>query len=79
MEAKNELLDSGGNLQAHAYVVSKLKSMRMTPELLDQLERDTGVSQHTIKKIRWGQIVNPGVSHIEKLANYFRGEEAKAA
>lgn len=36
----------------------------------------TGVSNRTIQKIASGEIADPGVSHIEKLAGYFR-EQSK--
>jgi len=32
----------------------------------------SGVSRRTIEKIASGEIQDPGVSHIEKLARYFR-------
>jgi transcriptional regulator with XRE-family HTH domain len=32
----------------------------------------SGVSRRTIEKIARREIVDPGISHIEKLANYFR-------
>lgn len=35
-----------------------------------------GVSKRTIEKIASGEIKDPGVSHIEKLYRYFRGQEA---
>lgn len=37
----------------------------------------TGVSNRTIQKIASGEIADPGVSHIEKLAGYFR-EQSKS-
>jgi len=36
----------------------------------------SGVSLRTIEKIARGEIKDPGVSHIEKLAGYFR-EQSK--
>jgi transcriptional regulator with XRE-family HTH domain len=34
----------------------------------------SGVSKRTIEKIASREIADPGVSHIEKLATYFRGQ-----
>lgn len=34
----------------------------------------SGVSVRTVEKIARGEIKDPGVSHIEKLAGYFRGQ-----
>ncbi len=36
----------------------------------------SGVSKRTIEKIARREIRDPGVSHIEKLARYFREREA---
>jgi transcriptional regulator with XRE-family HTH domain len=35
----------------------------------------TGVSRRTLEKIARREIKDPGVSHIEKLAAYFRAQE----
>lgn len=35
----------------------------------------TGMSRRTIEKIARREVKDPGVSHIEKLAGYFRGRE----
>jgi hypothetical protein len=34
----------------------------------------TGISYRTLEKIARQEIKDPGVSHIEKLAGYFRGQ-----
>lgn len=39
--------------------------------------KGSGVSPRTLEKIARKEIVDPGVSHIEKLAGYFR-EQAQA-
>ena len=39
----------------------------------------TGISHRTIEKIARQDIKDPGVSHIEKLAVYFRGRTSKSA
>lgn len=36
--------------------------------------RETDMSLSTLKKIARREVENPGVMHIEKLANYFRGQ-----
>lgn len=37
-----------------------------------------GVSKRTVEKIARREIEDPGVSHIEKLARYFKGNRAAA-
>jgi len=37
----------------------------------------TGMSRRTIEKIARQEVRDPGVSHIEKLAGYFRGRAQK--
>lgn len=37
----------------------------------------SGVSKRTIEKIARKEIEDPGISHIEKLAVYFRGKSSK--
>lgn len=54
--------------------------------VMDQLEASkgnwpsvaagAGVSPRTLEKIARRDIMDPGVSHIEKLARYFREQEA---
>jgi hypothetical protein len=56
--------------------------------VLDQLQRckgqwqvvarETQISKRTIEKIAAGQIADPGVIKIQKLAEYFRGRGAEA-
>lgn len=51
--------------------------------VLEQLQRhkgqwqsvamSTGISKRTIEKIATGEIADPGVIKVEKLAEYFRG------
>lgn len=36
----------------------------------------TGVSKRTLEKIARREIKDPGVSHVEKLARYFRERES---
>lgn len=37
-----------------------------------EVAEGSGVSVRTVEKIARGEIKDPGVSHIEKLAGYFR-------
>lgn len=39
----------------------------------------TGVPYFTISKIASGATKNPGVLHVETLANYFKAQQEKAA
>jgi transcriptional regulator with XRE-family HTH domain len=36
----------------------------------------SGVSYRTLEKIARGEIKDPGISHVEKLAKYFRDQAA---
>jgi transcriptional regulator with XRE-family HTH domain len=57
------------DLSLHDFVVEHLEACRGTwPEVA----RATGLSKRTIEKIARREIADPGVSHIEKLAAYFR-------
>lgn len=38
----------------------------------------TDMSYRTLEKIARGEIADPGVSHIEKLADYFRDKPKRA-
>lgn len=67
------LKDPDGKLQIHAYVVERLK--RLTKAELLEVQNETGVSWRTQQKIRSGEIVDPGVGGIEKLANFFMARE----
>lgn len=50
-----------------------------TPLSYQEIADGSGVNKRTIEKIARGEIEDPGVSHVEKLATFFRGVEAKAA
>lgn len=58
----------------HQYVLKKLES---TKGRWSEVAEGSGVSKRTVEKIARREIEDPGVSHIEKLARYFR--EAGAA
>lgn len=53
----------------HAFVISCLQEAKGTWPTIAEA---TGMSNRTIQKIASGEIEDPGVSHIEKLAGYFR-------
>jgi transcriptional regulator with XRE-family HTH domain len=53
----------------HAYVVRELE---LAKGRWSEVAEGTGISKRTIEKIASGETANPGVSHVEKLASYFR-------
>jgi transcriptional regulator with XRE-family HTH domain len=60
----------------HAYVVRELERVKGR---WTQVAEGTGISKRTIEKIASGETANPGVSHVEKLASYFRSGKAPRA
>lgn len=56
----------------HDYVVARLAGMPIKQVL--RVSRDTGISESTIRKIKYRQVKNPGVSLVERLNKYFRGQ-----
>ncbi len=60
----------------HEYVLRELQAAKGSwPEVAER----SGVSQRTLEKIARQEIVDPGVSHIEKLASYFRRVKRRVA
>lgn len=60
----------------YRYVLDELiRSKGRWPELA----KESGVSKRTIEKIASGEIEDPGVSHIEKLAAVFRGRAKRTS
>lgn len=57
----------------YAYVMTKLQDYKYR---WPAVAEGSGVSRRTIEKIARGEIADPGVSHIEKLARYFEQQEA---
>ena len=57
----------------HSFVIAKLQGSKGTWRAVAEA---TGVSKRTIEKIASEEIVDPGVSHIEKLARYFRDQKS---
>jgi len=60
----------------HEYVLRKLQESKGRWR---QVADDSGVSKRTLEKIARREIEDPGVSHIEKLAAYFRACDSEAA
>lgn len=58
----------------YEYVMGRLQATKGT---WPAVAKATGMSKRTIEKIANGEIEDPGVSHCEKLANYFRGAASK--
>lgn len=59
----------------HAFVIDRLARAKGTwPRIAEATE----VSLRTIQKIANGDIADPGVSHIEKLAGYFREQSKRS-
>jgi hypothetical protein len=59
----------------HGYVLAQLqKSKGSWPQVADQ----SGVALRTLEKIARQEIADPGVSHIEKLASYFRDRRRRS-
>lgn len=42
-----------------------------------QVAANSGVSKRTLEKIARREIKDPGVSHVQALADYFKNTEAK--
>lgn len=60
----------------HAYVIEQLAA---TPLTYQQVADGSGVAKRTVEKIARQEIEDPGVSHIEKLAAFFRERQREAA
>jgi len=55
-----------------------LESLEASRGRWPEIAKAAGVPYHTLTKIAQRQIGNPGVRHIQQLANYFR-EQREAA
>lgn len=60
-------------LSLHDYVVERLQAYKYR---WPHVARETGVSRRTIEKIARREIADPGITSIEKLARFFRENEA---
>ncbi len=49
-----------------------LRQLEATKGTWTKVAEGSGVSKRTIEKIARSEIQDPGVSHIQKLADYFR-------
>ncbi len=59
----------------YAYV---LEQFAKTDQTYAQIAKGSKVSKRTLEKIARREINDPGVSHVEKLAAYFRKQEMRA-
>lgn len=81
----NELLelDNGSNWKydwvmsegIYDYTMAKLQARVVS---MARLARETGIPYETLKKIAHRRTPNPGVRHVQVLADYFRGLEGCA-
>ncbi len=53
----------------HQFVIDELQRVKGQ---WPKVARETGMSRRTIEKIARRELADPGVSSIERLANYFR-------
>lgn len=60
----------------YAFVLEQFAATNLTYQ---EVADGSGVPKRTIEKIARREIEDPGVSHIEKLAAFFRDRQAKAA
>lgn len=60
----------------YQFVLDQLHSGRWTYR---QVADGSDVSRRTVEKIARREIADPGVSHVEKLARFFREQERQAA
>lgn len=59
----------------HEFVIEGLQTAKGSWR---HIAESTGVSKRTIEKIATREIADPGVSHIERLARYFRDHQTAA-
>jgi transcriptional regulator with XRE-family HTH domain len=55
-----------------------LEQLQISKGRWAEVAEGSGVSRRTLEKIARCEITDPGVSHIEKLASYFRDQAAAA-
>lgn len=65
-------------VRIYEYVMEQLHAVSGEPAF-EEVAAGSGVPKSTVKKIKWKQIKDPGVSHIEALANYFQQRNAAKA
>lgn len=59
----------------HDYVLKQLQDTNLSYQ---QVSDGSGVNKRTVEKIARREIEDPGVSHVEKLAAFFRKRESRA-
>jgi transcriptional regulator with XRE-family HTH domain len=59
----------------HAFVLEQFSATNLTYQ---EVADGSGVPKRTVEKIARREIEDPGVSHIEKLATFFRDRQSKA-
>jgi predicted transcriptional regulator len=63
------------NTNLHQFVLDHLAARRIK---WTQVSREAGVPYETLKKIASGRTPNPGVLHVQTLANYFQAKASAA-
>lgn len=67
-------------IQIHANVLKALDTAIDTGRFTyQQISDGSGVPKRTVEKIKRREIEDPGVSHIEKLANWFAQQQEATA
>lgn len=56
----------------HEYVLQRLETAKGK---WSEVAEGSGVSKRTIEKIARKEIVDPGISHVQALADYFRAAD----
>lgn len=70
------ILSAMPNIKIYDYVLERLASSRgQWPAVAE----GSGVSRRTLEKIARREIADPGVSHIQSLADYFMKQDRKVA
>lgn len=64
------------NVPMHDYVIAQLEAWKGR---WTAVAEGSGVSKRTLEKIASGEIADPGVSHVQKLHDWFREREKAAA
>jgi hypothetical protein len=59
------------NVDIYGYVMQQLAGLRTELEYQGVAD-GSGVSKSTLKKIKRREVLDPGVSHVQKLALFFR-------
>jgi len=60
----------------YEYVIAQLTHTELSYQ---EIADGSGVSKRTLEKIARKEIFDPGVSHVEKLAAFFRAREMRSA